>query len=74
MVRLHYSFQGFISSSFRRLILYLPLDRLYLYLAMEYCPGGDMYHLLNSFERLDEPDAQLYMAEMVASVHAVFQP
>lgn len=37
----------------------------------EYCPGGDLYHLLQSFGRLDIPDALLYMAEMVSGVHAL---
>lgn len=37
----------------------------------EYCPGGDLYHLLQNLCRLDIPDAILYMAEMVAAVHAL---
>jgi len=52
LVRLHYSFQ----------------DRQYLYLAMEYCPGGDLRSLLNAIGTLEEEDAKLYFAEMISSV------
>lgn len=55
MVQLEYSFQ----------------DRRYLYLAMEYCPGGDLFHLLQSFERLAEDESRLYMAEMVMAVNSL---
>uniref|UniRef100_A0A6B2L3F5 non-specific serine/threonine protein kinase n=1 Tax=Arcella intermedia TaxID=1963864 RepID=A0A6B2L3F5_9EUKA len=55
LVRLHYSFQ----------------DPHYLYLAMEYCPGGDMYHLVENLNALEENDARLYIAEMIAAIHSL---
>lgn len=57
MVRLMYSFQ----------------DENNLYLAMEYCPGGDLRRLLQGIGYLSSEDARLYMAEMIISTHNLHQ-
>jgi serine/threonine protein kinase len=57
MVQLAYSFQ----------------DPHHCYLAMEYCPGGDLRHLLFNLGYLEEDEARLYMAEMILAVHALHQ-
>lgn len=57
VVRLYYSFQ----------------DALYLYLIMEYVPGGDLMTLLMKYERFSESVARFFIAEIclaVASIHA----
>jgi serine/threonine protein kinase len=55
MVQLAYSFQ----------------DRNHCYLAMEYCPGGDLRHLLSALGYLEEQEARLYMAEMILAVFSL---
>lgn len=55
MVQLAYSFQ----------------DPHYCYLAMEYCPGGDLRHLLSALGYLEEHEARLYMAEMILAVFSL---
>ncbi|KAH7815865.1 putative NDR serine/threonine kinase [Monocercomonoides exilis] len=55
VVQLHYSFQ----------------DANYLYLVMEYVPGGDMMSLLMKKEILSEDEARFYIAECVMAVEAV---
>jgi len=55
MVQLAYSFQ----------------DPHYCYLAMEYCPGGDLRHLLSALGYLEEHEARIYMAEMILAVFAL---
>lgn len=55
MVQLAYSFQ----------------DRHYCYLAMEYCPGGDLRHLLSALGYLEEDESRLYMAEMILAVFSL---
>ena len=52
IVQLHYSFQ----------------DEHYLYLAMQYCPGGDLRHLMENCE-FDETTVRLFAAEMCVCVH-----
>jgi serine/threonine kinase 38 len=49
VVELHYSFQ----------------DEKYLYLGMEYLPGGDLMSLLIKKEILSEDESRFYTAEMV---------
>ena len=48
VVKLHYSFQ----------------DDEYLYLVMEYVPGGDLMSLLMRRDTLPEPEARFYSAEV----------
>jgi len=54
MVKMHYSFQ----------------TKECLYIAMEYCPGGDLRHFLDDHVgSLEEEDSALYFAEMITAVH-----
>ena len=46
-------------------------DDKYLYLVMEYLPGGDLMSLLMKKESLPEDEAKFYMAEMVLAVESV---
>ncbi|KAA6369548.1 MAG: putative Serine/threonine-protein kinase CBK1 [Streblomastix strix] len=46
-------------------------DEIYLYLVMEYVPGGDMMNLLMKKEVLSEDEVRFYMAECVMAVEAV---
>eukprot|EP00708_Paratrimastix_pyriformis_P002712 GAFH01001465.1.p1 GENE.GAFH01001465.1~~GAFH01001465.1.p1 ORF type:complete len:528 (-),score=166.42 GAFH01001465.1:28-1551(-) len=55
VVTLHYSFQ----------------DPVYLYLIMEYVPGGDMMSLLMRRDTLPENEARFYMAETVMGVEHI---
>ncbi|KAA6376726.1 MAG: putative Serine/threonine-protein kinase CBK1, partial [Streblomastix strix] len=48
-------------------------DKKYLYLVMEYVPGGDMMSLLIKKEMLSENDTRFYIAECVLAVDAVHQ-
>mgnify|MGYP001037847809 FL=1 len=55
IVELRYSFQ----------------DEVYLYLVMEYCPGGDLMSLLINKDILTEDEARFYIAELILSVENV---
>lgn len=46
-------------------------DEKYLYLVMEYLPGGDLMSLLVKKDTLSEDEARFYMAEMVLAVESV---
>lgn len=46
-------------------------DENYLYLVMEYLPGGDLMSLLVKKDILAEEEAKFYMAEMVLAVESV---
>ncbi|KZT09029.1 kinase-like protein [Laetiporus sulphureus 93-53] len=50
-------------------LLYAFQDPLYVYLAMEYVPGGDFRTLLNNSGVLKEEHARFYMSEMLAAVN-----
>ena len=52
IVQLHYAFQ----------------DEHFLYLAMQFCPGGDLRHLMENCE-FDEATTRLFAAEMCVCVH-----
>mmetsp|Transcript_45186 Transcript_45186/g.72189 ORF Transcript_45186/g.72189 Transcript_45186/m.72189 type:complete len:441 (+) Transcript_45186:60-1382(+) len=52
LVRLYWSFQ----------------DDTYLYLVMEYCPGGDLMKILIKEDILSEPVTRFYMAECAAAI------
>ena len=46
-------------------------DQKYLYLGMEFCPGGDLMSLLMDKDILPEKDAKFYVAELVLSIENV---
>lgn len=43
-------------------------DAKYLYMAMEYVPGGDVRHMLDNLGSLDEASAAFYFTEMCLAV------
>jgi serine/threonine protein kinase len=47
-------------------------DSFYLYLAMDFCCGGDLRCVLENVE-LDEPSVRFFAAEMIQAVHALHQ-
>jgi len=55
LVKLHYSFQ----------------DDEYLYLVMEYCPGGDLMTILMREDILSEPHTRFYMSELAMAIQCV---
>ncbi|XP_024520500.1 serine/threonine-protein kinase tricorner isoform X2 [Selaginella moellendorffii] len=55
IVKLHYSFQ----------------DAEYLYLIMEYLPGGDMMTLLMRKDTLTEDEARFYVAQSVLAIESI---
>jgi len=55
LVRLHFSFQ----------------DDEYLYLVMEYCPGGDLMTILMREDILSEPHTRFYMSELAKAIQCV---
>ncbi len=46
-------------------------DEFYLYLVMEFCPGGDLMSLLIHKDILSEDEARFYIAELVLAIEAV---
>jgi serine/threonine protein kinase len=46
-------------------------DERYLYLSMEYLPGGDLMTLLMKKDILSEQESKFYMAEMILAVESV---
>lgn len=54
-MRLYYSFQ----------------DALYLYLIMEYVPGGDLMTILIDYEYLTEDETRIYIAELCLAVDSI---
>ena len=50
-------------------LLYAFQDPHYVYLAMEYVPGGDFRTLLNNSGVLKEEHARFYISEMFAAVN-----
>jgi len=55
LVKLHFSFQ----------------DDEYLYLVMEYCPGGDLMTILMREDILSEPHTRFYMSELAMAIQCV---
>ncbi|XP_072353934.1 citron Rho-interacting kinase-like isoform X2 [Scyliorhinus torazame] len=56
------------------LLQYVFQDKTYIYLVMEYQPGGDLLALLNRYDdQFDESMAQFYLAELVLAIHSVHQ-
>ena len=48
-------------------------DQKYLYLGMEYLPGGDLMSLLMARDILPEEDAKFYAAEIVLAIESVHE-
>jgi serine/threonine protein kinase len=48
-------------------------DADYLFLVMEYIPGGDLLKLLYKEETLDEEKARFYIAECVLAIDTIHQ-
>lgn len=46
-------------------------DDAFVYLAMEYCPGGEFFRHLRARGRLAEPAARFYAAEVAAALEAM---
>lgn len=46
-------------------------DNEYLYLIMEYLPGGDMMTLLMRKDTLSEDEARFYVAEAVLAIESI---
>jgi len=57
VVQLYYSFQ----------------DSNYLYLIMEYVPGGDMMTMLIKYDTFDEDQTRFYMAETILALESIHQ-
>jgi len=57
IVRMYFSFQ----------------DQTYLYIIMEYCPGGDLMSILMREDTLSIEWTRFYMAELCAAIHSVHE-
>jgi serine/threonine protein kinase len=52
-------------------LIYSFQDETYLYLVMEYLPGGDLMSLLMKKDILSENEARFYAAEMILAIESV---
>ena len=50
---------------------YSFIDNQYLYLIMDYCPGGDLMSYLINRDTLNETEAQFYIAEIILCVDSL---
>ena len=57
--------------SFQVKINLITKDDFYLYLVMEYLPGGDLMNLLISRDILSEEDSKFYAAELILAIESV---
>lgn len=48
-------------------------DETYLYLVMDFLPGGDLMSLLMKKDILTEDESRFYIAELILAVHSVHQ-
>lgn len=48
-------------------------DKAFLYMLMEYLPGGDLMTMLIKYEIFSEDITRFYMAELVLALEAVHQ-
>ncbi|KAL9906405.1 citron rho-interacting kinase sticky isoform 1-T1 [Glossina fuscipes fuscipes] len=48
-------------------------DKDYLYLVMEYLPGGDLFSLMSRHGSFDEDLTRFYLAEMTVAIHALHE-
>ena len=53
-------------------LFYAFQDPKYLYMVMEYMPGGDLVHLLSD-QDFDEETAKFYLAESALAIDALHQ-
>ena len=53
-------------------LFYAFQDLKYLYMVMEYMPGGDLAHLLSD-QHFDEETAKFYLAESAFAIDALQQ-
>ena len=42
-----------------------------MFLALEYCPGGDLSHFLDIKRRLKEEEAKIYIAEIILALECL---
>lgn len=61
IVRLHYAFQS---------VKYLlnEYQKNYLFLILDFCPGGELFYLLHNKGRLSEDLAKFYFAETLLAI------
>ena len=52
-------------------LLYSFQDETYLYLVMDFLPGGDLMSLLMKKDILTEEESRFYIAELILAVEAV---
>ena len=52
-------------------LIYSFQDDIYLYLVMEYLPGGDLMSLLMKKDILSEDEARFYAAELILAIESV---
>ena len=50
---------------------YSFIDNKYLYLIMDFCPGGDLMNFLIKRDLLEEYEAKFYIAEIILCVHSL---
>ena len=50
---------------------YSFVDKQYLYLIMDYCPGGDLMNYLIQKDLLEEKEARFYIAEIILCVYSL---
>ena len=50
---------------------YSFIDNKYLYLIMDFCPGGDLMNYLIKRDLLEEFEAKFYIAEIILCVHSL---
>ncbi|KAG0228495.1 hypothetical protein BGW42_002119 [Actinomortierella wolfii] len=61
------------SSEWHVKLLYAFQDPVYVYLAMEFVPGGDVRTMLTARGVLTEQDSKIYIAEMMMAIDALHQ-
>jgi len=52
-------------------LFYAFQDKEHLYFVMEYCPGGDLFYLLDRYRVFDETTTRFYIAELVLAVEDI---
>lgn len=62
-----------LKSSWVPELKYAFKDSKYLYLVMDYMPGGDMMNLFIDKDIIAEKDSKLYMAELVLAIESIHQ-
>jgi serine/threonine protein kinase len=52
-------------------VFFFPKDDIYLYLVMEYLPGGDLMTILMKYDILTEEQTRFFIAETALAVKSV---